>query len=372
MSLLPAAVQLMFRLEAVEAAAAAALCVPAPAAAAEPPPGDVEKGGKGAVNGDDGSGGGTAAAVPLATPSLKQRAQPFVANATTLLAMMSSAAAWMWIAKAVATACRGLPAALSSRAGLRSGQRTPPSRRAAPATCTAGPCCVYCRPPGPQPAVPAAPPLHLCVCSPGQAGAPVCDQVVAGQQPRNDGLPALHLEGKRCLGDASSMGRAAALAGQLGWSGTRYAAQTAPERGARLRRSWASPLQPPASASSGPRRFNRLPAPAATPPTAAQGPSKETLMGQMDQFLNWLPMYFTMAACLLMQPNVSRGCCLVWCTRLERPLMGASRSSAVLPSRPPCLPACLSAYAAHAPRCPRPLRRWRELPTSLCSARWAS
>ena len=188
MSIMPAAVQLLHRLQSVEAAAAAALGVPAPAVddsvgGSEPPSCDVEKGGKCAAGG----GGGGSSRATMAAPSAAQRMRPYVANAAALLTLLSSAAAWMAIAKGVATGCRGLRAALSSRATLRSGQQTLPHLARLP--CTAGLCGW---PPTHRPCCAAA----VRACSPAQAGAPVCDQVVAGQQPGHGGQPALHLEGK--------------------------------------------------------------------------------------------------------------------------------------------------------------------------------
>ena len=161
MSIMPAAVQLLYRLESVEAAAAAALGFPAPAATLLPP-GDEEKGTKGAVDG--GSDGAAAAAPAPAPPSLAQRAKPYITNAVILLTVISSAAAWLAIIKGAAAAFRGLPAALSSRAALRSGRHARPPRAAA------GRCCPLAvpRPPAPEASHRCA--AALCVVQPWAGG----------------------------------------------------------------------------------------------------------------------------------------------------------------------------------------------------------
>lgn len=116
--LLPTVVQLLVRVEAFEAAAATALAIPAPAASS-PATGkvDVEKG----VEGE----GGAAIRDPpqQQQPSLAHTLQssPCASNAVTLLVMMSSLASWMTIAKGIAAGCRGVPAALSSKAALVTG-----------------------------------------------------------------------------------------------------------------------------------------------------------------------------------------------------------------------------------------------------------
>lgn len=120
--LLPTVVQLLVRVEAFEAAAATALAIPAPAASS-PATGkvDVEKG----VEGE----GGAAIRDPpqQQQPSLAHTLQssPCASNAVTLLVMMSSLASWMTIAKGIAAGCRGVPAALSSKAALVTALRNP-------------------------------------------------------------------------------------------------------------------------------------------------------------------------------------------------------------------------------------------------------
>ena len=152
---LPTAIQLLWRVEAVESAAAEALWVPAapshptPAAtdgaAAEGKCGgsDLEAGGdsvaaEGAAKGDgDGAPGvpagapaaerATAAGAPQPAPKRGLLGNPYVRNVATLLALVTSAAAWGAIIRGTVQACSGLPAALSSRAAFAAG--APPGGR---------------------------------------------------------------------------------------------------------------------------------------------------------------------------------------------------------------------------------------------------
>lgn len=133
----------------MEGAAAAALWVPtaapsqptpaaADAAAAEGKCGDLETGGdglaaEGAAKGDaDGAAGVPAAGaaaeraaasgeVPPTTPKRGLLSNPYLLNVATLLALVTGAAAWAAIIKGTVEACRGLPAALSSRAAFAAG-----------------------------------------------------------------------------------------------------------------------------------------------------------------------------------------------------------------------------------------------------------
>lgn len=133
---LPTALQVLWRVEAVEGAVAAALWVPTaptqPAAAdstaAEAKCGsDLESGGDGpaaeaAADGAAQAEGGAAAGEPQPARPRGLTANPYLRNAATLLALISSVAAWASIIKAAAEACRGLPAALSSRKSLAAGE----------------------------------------------------------------------------------------------------------------------------------------------------------------------------------------------------------------------------------------------------------
>ena len=152
---IPAAIQLMWHVQDVEAAVAAALWVPyttsqpAEAVGATTATGsdgstpkdtatvDVECGKQdleAATGGPAGgaAAGGAAAAVPAgllaavahhspAAQLKRSRLGPYVKNAVTLLALGSSLAAWATYAKGVMEALSGLPAALSSRAGFKQG-----------------------------------------------------------------------------------------------------------------------------------------------------------------------------------------------------------------------------------------------------------
>lgn len=142
---LPTAVQLVLRVEAAEAAAAEALCVPAEAGgelADSSKAEDVEEG----VGVEENGGGPSTPPCPQQASLLHRvRSSPYTKSVASVLAMLGSLVAWLAIFKGVAAACRGLPAALSSKAGLSSG-----------APCCGEPCSCM------QPAVVVSALAHLC------------------------------------------------------------------------------------------------------------------------------------------------------------------------------------------------------------------